>query len=149
MDNIYDERVFQVNMYKYLIVQLCHHLAFPGTYSGLTLTFIHSDQPGLTIAAERQKKTRRQPPDLPCLIFTLGTSYKFLGFIIRCQRTDKRTSIFFTLIFAFDQESAFFSVQCQLFTLVASGRSSTIHLNSSMQLFWNKICLTLGHPRPT
>ena len=40
-----------------------------------------------------------------------------------------KTADYYTLIFAFDQESAFFSVQCQLLTLVASGLSSTIHLN--------------------
>ena len=37
---------------------------------------------------------------------------------------------FSTFSLALLQASAFFSVQCQLFTLVASGRSSTIHLGS-------------------
>ena len=37
-----------------------------------------------------------------------------------------------TLILALDQASAFFSVQCQLLTLVASGLSSTIHLGIEM-----------------
>ena len=63
-------------------------------------------------------------PNLSCLTFMLGTGNKFLG-----QNSASRQKNFRTLIFAFDQESAFFSVQCQLLTLVASGLSSTIHLN--------------------
>ena len=160
MDNNYDERVFQVNMEKCLIFQF---MSSPCLSWNLLEPHPHiypqwSTWIECTIAGERQfppseswrRKKRRHPPDLPCLIFTLGTSYKFLGFIICCQRTDKRTYISFTLIFAFDQESAFFSVQCQLFTLVASGRSSTIHLNSSMQLFWSKYGRLphLGSPSP-
>ena len=57
-----------------------------------------------------------------------------------------------TLIFALDQASAFFSVQCQLLTLVASGLSSTIHLNLKKDHFMigqgRKPC-TWDHPRPT
>ena len=71
-----------------------------------------------------QFSRREDSPDLPSLTFMLSTSDKFLDKNLNTLPTVCAQ----TFILALDHESAFFSVQCQLLTLVASGLSSTIHL---------------------